>query len=103
VHDQECVYLDGHARSTEVANGSSLPHEILRRPAVTRKTGLASSSLYAAIARGEFPKPIKLGERSVGWLSREVEAWIEARAAKRDEGWRRLGDIAAVVIDKAKP
>jgi prophage regulatory protein len=60
------------------------PHEILRRPAVTRKTGLASSSLYAAIARGEFPKPIKLGERSVGWLSREVDAWIEARAAARD-------------------
>ena len=79
------------------------PQEILRRPAVTRKTGLASSSLYAAIARGEFPKPIKLGERSVGWLSREVDAWIEARAAKRDEGWRRLGDVAADVIDKAKP
>lgn len=59
-------------------------HEILRRPAVTHKTGLASSSLYAAIARGEFPKPIKLGERSVGWLSREVDAWIEARAAQRD-------------------
>ena len=70
---------------------------------VTRKTGLASSSLYAAIARGEFPKPIKLGERSVGWLSREIDAWIEARAANRDEPWRRLDDVAADVIDRAKP
>jgi prophage regulatory protein len=78
-------------------------HEILRRPAVTRKTGLASSSLYAAIARGEFPKPIKLGERSVGWLGREVDAWIEGRAAKRDESWRSLGDVAADVVEKAKP
>jgi prophage regulatory protein len=77
--------------------------EILRRPAVTRKTGLASSSLYAAIARGEFPKPIKLGERSVGWLGREVDAWIEGRAAKRDESWRSLGDVAADVVEKAKP
>ena len=76
--------------------------KILRRPAVTRKTGLASSSLYAAIARGEFPKPIKLGERSVGWLSREVDAWIEARAAKRDESWRSLGDLAADVVEKVK-
>jgi prophage regulatory protein len=76
--------------------------EILRRPAVTRKTGLASSSLYAAIARGEFPKPIKLGERSVGWLSQEVDAWIEARAAKRDESWGSLGDVAADVVEKAK-
>jgi prophage regulatory protein len=78
------------------------PHEILRRPAVTRKTGLASSSLYAAIARGDFPKPIKLGERSVGWLSREVDAWIEARAARRD-AWQPLGDAAARVIDKVRP
>jgi prophage regulatory protein len=76
-------------------------HEILRRPAVTRKTGLASSSLYAAIARGEFPKPIKLGERSVGWLSREVDAWIEARAAQRGDAWQELGDAAARVIDRA--
>jgi prophage regulatory protein len=60
------------------------PHEILRRPAVTRMTGLPSSSLYAAIARGHFPKPIKLGDRSVGWLSRDIAAWIEARAAARD-------------------
>lgn len=77
-------------------------HAILRRPAVTRKTGLASSSLYAAIARGEFPKPIKLGERSVGWLSREVDAWIEARAAKRDESWYRLGDVVADVVEKVR-
>jgi prophage regulatory protein len=78
-------------------------HEILRRPAVSRKTGLASSSLYAAIARGEFPKPIKLGERSVGWLSREVDAWIEARAAQRDETWQSLGDAAAHAVERAKP
>jgi prophage regulatory protein len=78
-------------------------NEILRRPAVTRKTGLASSSLYAAIARGEFPKPIKLGERSVGWLSREVDAWIEARRTQRDESWQSLGDAAARVVEKAGP
>ena len=77
--------------------------EILRRPAVTKRTGLASSSLYAAIARGEFPKPIKLGERSVGWLSREVDAWIEARAAKRGDTWQSLGEAAQRVIDSAKP
>lgn len=78
------------------------PPEILRRPAVTRKTGLATSSLYAAIARGEFPKPIQIGERSVGWLSREVDAWIEARIAERDANrddiWISLGDTAAKVV-----
>jgi prophage regulatory protein len=79
------------------------PQEILRRPAVTKRTGLASSSLYAAITRGEFPKPIKLTERSVGWLAREVDAWIEARAARRDETWQSLGDAAARAIDKVRP
>lgn len=51
---------------------------ILRRPAVTARTGMGRSALYAAIQRGEFPAPIRLGSsRAVGWDSRAVDAWIE--------------------------
>lgn len=31
-----------------------------------------------------FPAPIQLGPRSAGFLKAEVDAWIEARKAKRD-------------------
>jgi predicted DNA-binding transcriptional regulator AlpA len=36
------------------------------------------------MAAGEFPKPIQISERSVGWFSGEVDAWLEQRRAERD-------------------
>ena len=43
--------------------------------------GLSRSSIYRMSSEGKFPKPIKLGERSSGWLQSEVEQWIEERIA----------------------
>lgn len=58
---------------------------IIRLKAVMAMTGLARSTVYKYIALGEFPKPVRLGGRSVGWLEEEVCQWIrskvEARAA----------------------
>ena len=31
-----------------------------------------------------FPKPVILGESSVGFVEAEVDAWLAERAAKRD-------------------
>ena len=56
---------------------------IVRIPAVLAKTGLARSSLYAAIARGEFCQPVRLSARTVGFISTEVDAWIQERADQR--------------------
>lgn len=47
-------------------------------------TGLRRSAIYAAVARGDFPKPVKLGPRASAWLSDEIHAWLEARRAERD-------------------
>lgn len=55
-------------------------HNILRLPEVMKKTGLSRSTIYAYIDRGEFPKPIKIGLRAVGWHEHEINQWIEARA-----------------------
>jgi prophage regulatory protein len=52
---------------------------ILRINAVKGKVGLANSSIYLMIANGSFPKPIKLGIRSVGWLESEIDEWIKTR------------------------
>lgn len=53
---------------------------ILRIAAVQARTGIrAKSTLYQMIAKGEFPKPRKLSSRSVGWISSEVDAWINSR------------------------
>ena len=53
-----------------------MSNEILRLPRLTAKVGKCRSGIYAAMAQGQFPKPIKIGARSVGWLEAEVDAWI---------------------------
>ncbi len=52
---------------------------ILRGKAVQQRVGLGQSSIYNKIKAGEFPKPIKISERAVGWLESEIEEWIAAR------------------------
>lgn len=46
---------------------------------VKQTTGLSRSSIYRLASKGEFPKPIKLSERSSGWIMSEVEQWLNGR------------------------
>jgi prophage regulatory protein len=59
--------------------------KILRLPEVMRLTGLGRSSIYIKISDGCFPKQIPLGVRSVGWLSNEIENWINRQISIRDD------------------
>lgn len=52
---------------------------ILRLPEVKTRVGLLRSAIYLAISRQEFPRPVQLGARSVGWLDSEIEDWIRGR------------------------
>lgn len=53
---------------------------ILRRPAVERKTGLSRSSIYALMARSQFPKPThRLSARTVGWSEDVIDAFLKSR------------------------
>lgn len=51
----------------------------LRLPEVLNRTGLSRSSVYAKISTHNFPSPIKLGPRAVGWIADEVDGWIQCR------------------------
>lgn len=55
---------------------------ILRRSAVDGITGLGRSTIYDWMARGEFPKPVQLGARLVGWRESDIRAWLESRQPK---------------------
>jgi prophage regulatory protein len=50
---------------------------ILRLPAVKSRTGLSRSTIYLRMAAGEFPKSVALGRRAVGWLSSDIDHWID--------------------------
>lgn len=58
---------------------------ILRRPEVERATGLRRSTIYELLGKDQFPQPIPLVGRAVGWLEREIIEWQAARIAERDK------------------
>lgn len=57
-------------------------NSVLRRNQVELRTGLPRSTIYLKVSKGEFPAPIRLGQRSVGWLESEISDWIAAQVEK---------------------
>lgn len=63
---------------------------ILRLPQVLARVGISRSELYRREVLNQFPKRVKLGRRSVGWVASEVQEFIEerireSRAPKSDQ------------------
>jgi prophage regulatory protein len=56
--------------------------KIIRLPAVCEIVGLKKTSIYHL---PDFPKPIVMGPRAVGWVESEVIAWITAKMAARQQ------------------
>lgn len=76
----------------ESAQQSSREHRptmILRRRQVEERTALSRSAIYEKLDPASprhdptFPKQIKIGTGSVGWLESELDAWLVARASAR--------------------
>lgn len=59
-----------------------MSNRIFRRPDVEILTGLSRSTLYAMMAEGTFPKPVKLGKRAVGWREVDLSNWLESRSTE---------------------
>ena len=55
-----------------------------RLPQVKTRTGLSRSEIYRRISTGNFPQPVKLGQRVSAWNAAEIDQWITARIAARD-------------------
>jgi prophage regulatory protein len=53
---------------------------LLKLPEVREKTRKSTTRIYADMAAGKFPRPIKIGERAVAWRESDVQRWLDARA-----------------------
>lgn len=60
------------------------PLRLLRLEQVCEITGLRRSMVYQLEAELRFPKRVKLAARAVGWVEREVQAWMVARIEARE-------------------
>lgn len=53
--------------------------KILKLPQVMECTALSRSSIYAYIKTKNFPAPIRLGIRAVGWEAESINQWLSER------------------------
>lgn len=60
-------------------------YRILRKPEVIRIVGLSDVTIWRLERAGDFPKRLKLGGNSVGWLESEIANWIQERAERRNQ------------------
>jgi len=56
-----------------------MAYRILPLAATCKKVNKSRSSVYQGIKDGTFPRPIKLGLRSVGWIEGELGDWMRQR------------------------
>ena len=51
----------------------------LRRPAVQALTGLSRSTIYDLMAKGAFPRPVRLTAKAVAWPESAIAEWLAQR------------------------
>ena len=54
---------------------------LLRPKQAASKAAISISQLYELVARGHFPKPIKISDRISAFVESEVDAWIKEKIA----------------------
>ena len=80
----KAALLTSAAQSPLVDSLAHSPLRIIRLPEVMRRVGESRSTIYDKIANREFPRPVKLGEKAVGWVETEITQYIQAKIAARD-------------------
>jgi prophage regulatory protein len=70
-----------HQRGSEMSfNGRGI-----RLPRVLEITGGSRSWVYEEMAANRFPRPVRLGKRSVIWIEQEIFDYLEERIKQSRE------------------
>ena len=56
----------------------------IRRPEVQNLTGLSRSTIYDLMAKGTFPRPVRLTAKAVAWPERAIAEWLAQRPKTDD-------------------
>jgi predicted DNA-binding transcriptional regulator AlpA len=63
------------------AENNPTPLSLLPLKEVKARVGLSTATVYRLMQRGTFPRPRKVGTKSL-WRSDEIEAWILAQTCE---------------------
>jgi prophage regulatory protein len=58
---------------------ASVSEMLLRVDTVGSITGLSTPTIYRLMAKGEFPRPLKITGYARAWRMTEIMAWIDSR------------------------
>ena len=56
----------------------------IKLPKVMEITSLSNATIYRLIKQGDFPKQIKLSQRTVVWNMDEIDNWLEHKMDSRE-------------------
>ena len=60
--------------------------KLVRLDTVLEMTTLSVSTIYRLMKKGQFPRQIKISERSTRWVLDEIFEWMDGNFKARDEG-----------------
>lgn len=60
------------------------PLRIVRMPEAVHRTGVSRSAIYERLDAHEFPRPVKLSKRAIGFVESEIDQLIENMVRQRD-------------------
>jgi len=52
---------------------------VVRMSRLVEMIGLSRSTIWKLLSEGKFPKPIRLGSRSIAWRINDIEEWLQSR------------------------
>ena len=58
--------------------------KFLRKPETAARVGYHPEHVMRLVREGRFPRPVRIGPRSVAFVEDEVEAWMAERVEERD-------------------
>jgi len=63
--------------------------KVLKINEVIELTSLPRSTIYFLIKKRKFPKPIRLSDRRVGWLYKDILEWIHKKKVENEKYEKR--------------
>ncbi|HBR3407338.1 TPA: AlpA family transcriptional regulator [Klebsiella pneumoniae] len=59
-----------------------MSQSFIRLSEVLRRTGYSNAWIYRLLKENRFPRPVKIGSRSIAFVENEIDEWINQRIAE---------------------
>jgi len=79
-----------------------MKNKFLKLHDIKQLTKVSGSKVYQLVESNQFPKPIKIGKRSVRWIREEVNEWVKGKTEVEQEPTMRFDDNHTKPVEVTK-